>query len=380
MSDHYQVLGVGRDATGEEIKKAYRKLARKLHPDVNPAPGAQDEFKAVTHAYEVLADPQKRRIYDTTGNENGNDNGFGGGAGFGGQGFGFQDIFDTFFGGAGGGGGRGPASRTRRGQDALINVRIDLKDAVFGTNKKIEVDTAVTCPTCDGSCCQPGTSPRTCDICHGTGQVQRAVRSILGQVMTTAPCGSCQGYGSVIPDPCHECAGEGRVRSRRTLNIKIPAGVATGTRIQLGGQGEAGTAGGPQGDLYVEIRVNADPTFVREGDDLHATLTVPMTAAALGSTINFETFDGDREIAVKAGTQSGEVTTLKGLGVTHLRGYGRGDLLVHLHVETPQKLDAEQEELLRKLAQLRGEEYAEGRLAGSGSGVFARLRDRLGNH
>ncbi|WP_341395008.1 molecular chaperone DnaJ [Arthrobacter sp. G119Y2] len=379
MSDHYQVLGVGRDATGEEIKKAYRKLARKLHPDVNSAPGAQDEFKAVTHAYEVLADPQKRRIYDTTGNENGNDNGFGGGAGFGGQGFGFQDIFDTFFGGAGAGGGRGPASRTRRGQDALINVRIDLKDAVFGTNKKIDVDTAVTCPTCDGSCCQPGTSPRTCDICHGTGQVQRAVRSILGQVMTSAPCGSCQGFGSVIPDPCHECAGEGRVRSRRTLNIKIPAGVATGTRIQLSGQGEAGTAGGPQGDLYVEIRVNADPTFVREGDDLHATLTVPMTAAALGSSINFETFDGDREITVKAGTQSGEITTLKGLGVTHLRGYGRGDLLVHLHVETPQKLDAEQEELLRKLAQLRGEEYAEGRLAGSGSGVFARLRDRLGN-
>ena len=379
MSDHYQVLGVGRDATGEEIKKAYRKLARKLHPDVNSAPGAQDEFKAVTHAYEVLADPQKRRIYDTTGNENGNDNGFGGGAGFGGQGFGFQDIFDTFFGGAGAGGGRGPASRTRRGQDALINVRIDLKDAVFGTNKKIDVDTAVACPTCDDSCCQPGTSPRTCDICHGTGQVQRAVRSILGQVMTSAPCGSCQGFGSVIPDPCHECAGEGRVRSRRTLNIKIPAGVATGTRIQLSGQGEAGTAGGPQGDLYVEIRVNADPTFVREGDDLHATLTVPMTAAALGSSINFETFDGDREITVKAGTQSGEITTLKGLGVTHLRGYGRGDLLVHLHVETPQKLDAEQEELLRKLAQLRGEEYAEGRLAGSGSGVFARLRDRLGN-
>ena len=379
MSDHYQVLGVGRDATGEEIKKAYRKLARKLHPDVNSAPGAQDEFKAVTHAYEVLADPQKRRIYDTTGNENGNDNGFGGGAGFGGQGFGFQDIFDTFFGGASAGGGRGPASRTRRGQDALINVRIDLKDAVFGTNKKIDVDTAVTCPTCDGSCCQPGTSPRTCDICHGTGQVQRAVRSILGQVMTSAPCGSCQGFGSVIPDPCHECAGEGRVRSRRTLNIKIPAGVATGTRIQLSGQGEAGTAGGPQGDLYVEIRVNADPTFVREGDDLHATLTVPMTAAALGSSINFETFDGDREITVKAGTQSGEITTLKGLGVTHLRGYGRGDLLVHLHVETPQKLDAEQEELLRKLAKLRGEEYAEGRLAGSGSGVFARLRDRLGN-
>ena len=378
MSDHYQVLGVGRDATGEEIKKAYRKLARKLHPDVNTAPDAGDQFKAVTHAYEVLSDPEKRRIYDTTGNENGTDNGFGGG--FGGQGFGFQDIFDTFFGGAAQGGGRGPASRTRRGQDALINVRIDLKDAVFGTNKKIDVDTAVTCPTCEGSCCQPGTSPRTCDICHGSGQVQRAVRSILGQVMTSAPCGSCQGYGTIIPDPCHECAGEGRVRSRRTLTIKVPAGVATGTRIQLGGQGEAGTAGGHPGDLYVEIRVNSDPNFIREGDDLHATLTVPMTAAALGTAVQLDTFDGEREVTVKAGTQSGEVTVLKGLGVTHLRGYGRGDLMVHLHVETPQKLDGEQEELLRKLAQLRGEEYSGGRLASNGTGVFAKLRDRLGNH
>ncbi|CEA08179.1 Chaperone protein DnaJ [Arthrobacter saudimassiliensis] len=377
MSDHYQVLGVSRDATGEEIKKAYRKLARKLHPDVNTAPGAADEFKAVTHAYEVLSDPEKRRIYDTTGNENGTDNGFGGG--FGGQGFGFQDIFDTFFGGAGGGG-RGPASRTRRGQDALINVRIDLKDAVFGTDKKIDVETAVVCPTCDGSCCQPGTSPRTCDICHGTGQVQRSVRSILGQVMTTAPCGTCQGYGTVIPDPCHECAGEGRVRSRRTLTIRVPAGVATGTRIQLSGQGEAGTAGGPQGDLYVEIRVSPDPTFTRDGDDLHATLTVPMTAAALGTTVTLATFDGDREVTVKPGTQSGEVTVLRGLGVTHLRGAGRGDLHVHLQVETPTKVDAEQEELLRRLAELRGEQYAEGRLSTSGSGVFAKLRDRLGNH
>ncbi|MCC3291242.1 MULTISPECIES: molecular chaperone DnaJ [unclassified Arthrobacter] len=379
MSDHYQVLGVGRDATGEEIKKAYRKLARKLHPDVNNAPGASDEFKAVSHAYEVLSDPEKRRIYDTTGNENGTDNGFGGGGGFGAQGFGFQDIFDTFFGGGAPGSGRGPASRSRRGQDALINVRIDLKDAVFGTNKKIDVDTAVVCPTCDGSCCQPGTSPRTCDICHGTGQVQRAVRSILGQVMTSAPCGTCNGFGTVIPDPCHECSGEGRVRNRRTLTIKIPAGVATGTRIQLGGQGEAGMAGGPAGDLYVEIRVNNDPTFLRDGDDLHATLTIPMTAAALGTTVALETFDGEREITVKPGTQSGEVSVLNDLGVTHLRGHGRGDLRVHLHVETPQKLDSEQEELLRRLAKLRGEEYSEGKLNSSGNGVFAKLRDRLGN-
>ncbi|MBG6190175.1 molecular chaperone DnaJ [Arthrobacter sp. CAN_A212] len=374
MSNHYEVLGVNRDASGEEIKKAYRKLARKLHPDVNTGPDASEEFKLVTRAYEVLSDPQKRRVYDTTGNENGTDNGFGGGHA--GQGFAFQDIFETFF---GGGGPSGPPSRTRRGQDALIAVRIDLVDAVFGINKKIDVETAAVCPTCDGSCCQPGTSPRTCDICGGSGQVQRAVRSILGQVMTSATCGTCQGFGTVIPNPCHECNGDGRVRSRRSLTIKVPAGVSTGTRIQLGGQGEAGMAGGPQGDLYVEIRVNPDATFLREGDDLHVTLSVPMTAAALGTSLNFASFDGDQELGIKAGTQSGEIVTLRGLGVTHLRGYGRGDLKVHLNVETPRNVDQAQEELLRKLAELRGEEFVEGQLASNGSGVFAKLRERLGN-
>ncbi|GAB3541058.1 molecular chaperone DnaJ [Arthrobacter tecti] len=374
MSNHYEVLGVARDASGEEIKKAYRKLARKLHPDVNQGPEAADQFKLVTRAYEVLSDAQKRRVYDTTGNENGTDNGFG--SGYSGSGFAFQDIFETFF---GGGGPSGPPSRTQRGQDALINVRIDLKDAVFGTNKKIDVDTAAVCSTCDGSCTQPGTSPRTCDICGGSGQVQRAVRSILGQVMTTATCGTCQGFGTVIPHPCSECNGDGRVRSRRSLTIKVPAGVSTGTRIQLAGQGEAGTAGGPQGDLYVEIRVNSDPTFLREADDLHATLSVPMTAAALGTTVKMSSFDGDQEITIKPGTQSGEVIALRELGVTHLRGYGRGDLLVHLSVETPRNIDAAQEELLRRLAELRGEQFAEGQLASTGSGVFARLRERLGN-
>jgi molecular chaperone DnaJ len=375
LSNHYEALGVSQDASPEEIKKAYRKLARKLHPDVNPGPDAADQFKRVGHAYDVLSDPQKRRVYDTTGNENGTDNGFGGG--FSGQGFAFQDIFETFFGGAGGGG--GPASRMRRGQDALITVPISLRDAVFGVNKKIEVDTAVACPTCDGSCSRPGTSPKTCDICGGSGQVQRAVRSILGQVMTTAPCGSCQGFGTIITDPCHECAGEGRVRNRRTLTVKVPAGVATGTRIQLGQQGEAGVAGGPSGDLYVEIKVESEQNFVREGDDLHATVSVPMTAAALGTDINLDTFDGERELTIKPGIQSGEVITLRGLGVTHLRGYGRGDLKVHIHVETPTRIDSEQEELLRQLASARGEQYSDGKLVSSGSGMFARLRDRLGN-
>jgi molecular chaperone DnaJ len=375
LSNHYDVLGVSHDATGEEIKKAYRKLARRYHPDVYQGDDAQERFKDVTHAYEVLSDPQKRRVYDTTGNENGTDSGFGGN--YAGSGFAFQDIFETFFGG-GGGGQAGPASRARRGQDALINVRIELREAVFGVNKKIEVETAVTCPTCNGSCCREGTSPATCDICHGSGQIQRPVRSILGQVMTVATCGSCQGLGTVIPDPCLECSGEGRVRSRRSITIKVPAGVSTGTRIQLASQGEAGPAGGPAGDLYVEIKVNNDPAFLRDGDDLHATVSVPMTAAALGTELTLETFDGEQPISVKPGTQSGEIVNLRALGVTHLRGYGRGDLKVHLHVETPAKLDPAQEDLLRQLAQLRGEQFREGKLVSSG-GMFARLRDRLGN-
>lgn len=373
MTNHYDVLGVSRDATGEEIKKAYRKLARRYHPDVNTGGDEQEKFKAVTHAYEVLSDPQKRRVYDTTGNENGS---AGGAGGFPGQGFAFQDIFETFFGGQGQG--QGPAPRERRGQDALINVRIDLREAVFGVNKKIEVETAVPCPTCDGSCCQPGTSPVTCDVCHGSGQIQRPVRSILGQVMTVATCGTCQGFGTMIPDPCNECSGEGRIRSRKSITIKVPAGVSTGTRIQLAGQGEAGPAGGPNGDLYVEMKVASDPAFLREGDDLHATLGVPMTAAALGTALTLDTYDGEQPITIRAGTQAGEVLTLRGLGVTHLRGYGRGDLKVHIHVETPTKVDAAQEELLKQLAALRGEEIAEGRLVSSG-GMFAKLRGKFGN-
>jgi len=370
-NDHYAALGVPRDASTEDVKKAYRKLARQLHPDVNPDAG--EKFKEVSAAYEVLSNPDKRRVYDATGSSSG-PGGFGGGAGFGGAGqpFDLGDLFGTFFGG--GGAARGPVPRQQPGQDALIRLEVDLADAVFGAEREITVDTAVVCPTCDGGCAQPGTQVRTCDVCHGQGQVQRAARSLLGQVLTTSPCPACGGYGTTIPSPCNECAGDGRVRRRRTMTMRVPAGVDTGTRIQLSGKGEVGPGGGPAGDLYVEVVQRPHDLFTRRGEDLHATLGVPMTAAALGTVLEMETLDGAREVEVRPGTQPAEVITLRGLGASRLRSGGRGDLHVHVDVQVPKGLDEEQTELLRQLARLRGEERPEGRLAPASGGVFSRLK------
>ncbi len=374
MNDYYADLGVARGASAEEIKRAYRKAARRLHPDVNAGPEAEEQFKKISQAYDVLGDPEKRRSYDM-----GADPYAGGAASFG-QGFSFSDIMDAFFGagaGAGAGAGRGPRARRARGQDALVRLEIDLGDAVFGAQKELTIDTAVACGTCHGEGTQPGTSLRVCDVCGGAGEVRQVQRSFLGQVMTSRPCMTCHGFGTIIANPCFECSGDGRVRTRRTLTIKVPAGVDTGTRIQLAGEGEVGHGAGPAGDLYVEVSVTGHPTFQRRGDDLHATVEVPMTAAALGATLAIDTFDGSRQIDVRPGTQSGDRQTLRGLGVTHLRGSGRGDLVVHTLVQTPTRLDGEQEELLRTLAVLRGEEKPEARVAppgGEGS-LFNKLRD-----
>ncbi|WP_345037526.1 molecular chaperone DnaJ [Georgenia daeguensis] len=372
MNDYYEILGVSRQASGEEIKKAYRKLARKLHPDV-AGPEAADGFKDVTRAYEVLSNPEKRQLYDMGG-----ESALGGGGGAGAAGFGgFQDIFETFFGAAAGGAPRGPVPRGRRGQDALVRLDIELSEAVFGATRELQVDTAVVCPTCHGSCCRPGTSPRTCEVCHGRGSVQRVTRSFLGQVMATTACSACQGHGTVIPDPCQDCSGEGRVRTRQTIRVEVPAGVDSGTRIRMTGQGEVGPGGGPAGDLYVEIREKAHPLFVRRGDDLHCTLALPMTAAALGTVTTLDTLDGPREIDIEPGTQPEQVYTLRDLGVGHLHRGGRGDLHVHVDVQVPTRLDERQRELLAELAALRGEEQPESRLAASGTGVFSKLRDKL---
>lgn len=359
MADHYEVLGVSSDASTDQIKKAYRKLARELHPDVNPAPEAQERFKLVTHAYEVLSDDDARRQYDQGGSDP-----FGGAGGFG-----FGDIFDTFF---GGGGQRGPKSRAERGQDALIRVELTLEEVVFGVSKTIEIDTAILCTTCSGSCCRPGTSPTICDICRGSGQIQRQVRSLLGNVVTSAPCGSCRGYGQIIPDPCVDCRGQGRIRSRRNIDLNIPAGVEDGLRLQLNGQGEVGFAGGPSGDLYVDMAVKKHDTFGRDGDNLTCTVEVPLHDAVLGALAKIKTFDGDAEIEISPGQQTNDTVTLKGKGVTHLRSAGRGDLVVTIQVLTPTKLDSKQKELFRSLAKLRKADSI--RLVQHSSGFFAGKR------
>lgn len=370
MADHYEVLGVSQDASAEEIKKAYRKKARTLHPDHNPSEEAAEEFKNVTRAYDVLSDETKRRNYDATGDENGHGQpGFGSG-GFGGGGF--ADIFETFF---GGGAEAGPASRARRGKDGMIPVKIDLEEAVFGGEKTVEVNTAVQCETCEGSCCEKGTSPVTCETCNGQGQISRPVRSILGTVMSAEACPACRGFGSTIPNPCHECGGQGRIKKRTSMNLKIPAGVDTGNQMKIPGRGEAGVAGGPNGDLFVQFDVRHHDIFQRDGENLLAHMSLPMTAAALGTELTLDTFDGEQTIKVKPGTQSGNIQTLKGLGVGRLQGNGRGDLKVELSVETPTKIDEEQRELLEKLASARSEEVVHGEV--QTRGLFAKFKENF---
>ncbi|MFD7654044.1 molecular chaperone DnaJ [Actinosynnema sp. NPDC059797] len=373
--DYYGTLGVSKNATPEEIKRAYRKLARQLHPDVNPNEEAR--FKEVTAAYEVLSDPKKRQVVDLGGDplEPG-----GGGAGMRDPfaGFGLGDIMDAFF-GAGGGSGRGPRSRVQPGSDALIRLSMTLEECAAGAARELTVDTAILCDRCVGSGTAEGSSPVRCDTCGGRGEVQSVQRSFLGQVVTARPCPVCRGFGEVIPDPCQQCAGEGRVRSRRTISVQIPAGVAEGMRVRLAGQGEVGPGGGPAGDLYVEVEEVPHEVFERDGADLHCSVRIPMTTAALGAVLPLQTLDGEEELEIEPGTQPNTELVLSGRGMPRLRSSGRidgrGDLHVHLEVVVPTKLDARQAELLRELAVVRGEDEPTLSHNGKGGGgLFSRLR------
>src|SRR4051794_1577383 len=298
----------------------------------------------------------------------------GGGGPAGGAFVGFQDIMDAFFGTTSS---RGPRPRIRPGADAILRLDLDLHETAFGVEAPITVDTAVVCTTCTGGGTAAGTHPTTCEICGGRGEVQSVQRTFLGQVVSARPCSACQGFGTVIPHPCATCGGDGRVRTRRTLTVKIPSGVEDGMRIRLAQQGEVGPGGGPPGDLYVEIHERPHDVYSRKDDDLHCRVTVPMTAAALGTRLTIKTLDGEETVEVKAGTQPTSTLRIRGKGVPHLRGAGRGDLYVHLDVRTPTRLEPEQERLLREFARSRGEEVAE--LSKQG-GFFSRMRDAFNGH
>ncbi|MEZ5320658.1 MAG: molecular chaperone DnaJ [Microthrixaceae bacterium] len=354
-TDYYELLGVSRTATADEIKRSYRRLARAHHPDQNPDDvEAEDRFKEVARAYEVLSDPDRRARYDRFGSDEAINIGdpFGGG-GMGGIG----DLFDAFFGGSGspfGGGARrsGPA----RGPDLEATARLTFEQAVFGAEYDVNVRTAVTCEDCGGTGANEGSTVDTCSQCNGAGEVRTVRQSMLGQIVSAAPCGACGGQGRVITDPCPGCSGEGRVVTDRTYTVDVPAGVDDGATLRLTGRGAVGARGGPNGDLYVHLVTSPHPRFRRHGADLTEDLRITMTQAALGHQFDYETLDGTEHLEIPAGTANGKVFRLKGRGVPHLHGRGRGDLLVTANVVTPTDLDDEQTDLLHRLAELRGEE------------------------
>jgi molecular chaperone DnaJ len=349
--DYYEVLGVAKNASDDEIKKAYRKLAMKHHPDRNPDDKSSEEkFKEAKEAYEVLSDADKRAAYDQFGHEGVNPHGgpggfggFGGGAG----GFDFSDIFEGIFGGAAGGSGRG-RSNVYRGADLRYNLEISLEEAARGTDTKIRIPTLEECETCHGSGAKPGTQPTTCPTCQGHGQV----RMQQGFFSIQQTCPRCHGSGKIIADPCGTCHGEGRVKKHKTLSVKIPAGVDEGDRIRLAGEGEAGVNGGPAGDLYVMIHLKEHALFKRDGDNLHCEMPVSFATAALGGEVEIPTLDGHARLKVAPETQSGQILRMRGKGIKGVRSNSPGDLFCHVVVETPVKLSSKQKELLREFESL----------------------------
>ena len=372
-TEYYDRLGVSKDASQDEIKRAYRKMSKKYHPDINKEPGAEEKYKEVQEAYETLSDDQKRAAYDQYGPDGANA-GFGGQGGFGGfdggAGFGgFEDIFSSFF---GGGAARNP-NAPRQGDDLQYRVNLSFEEAVFGAEKEVHYNREATCKTCSGSGAQPGPSPVTCGRCHGQGVINVDTQTPLGVMRRQVTCDVCHGTGQEIKDPCQTCHGTGHEKQSHKVSVKIPAGVETGQQIRLAGQGEAGFNGGPYGDLFVIINVNPSDKFTRDGSTIYYTLNISFVQAALGDTVEVPTVHGNVEMTIPAGTQTGKTFRLKGKGAPRLRGGSQGDQHVTVKIVTPTKLNDAQKEALLAFAKASGDE----KIAPQKKGFFNKVKDAL---
>ncbi|MEO1590041.1 MAG: molecular chaperone DnaJ [Cyanobacteria bacterium J06632_22] len=371
--DYYDLLGVSRSADQDELKQAYRKLARKYHPDVNKEPGAEDTFKEINRAYEVLSEPEMRARYDRFGEA-----GVGGAAGAGAAGFqdfadmgGFADIFESFFSGFSGQGGQTRRRGPIRGDDLRLDLRLDFAEAIFGGEKEIKISHLETCNTCKGSGAKPGTRPRTCATCNGAGQVRRATRTPFGSFTQVAACPTCNGTGEVVEERCEVCGGSGHKQETKKLKITVPAGVDNGTRLRVSGEGDAGQRSGPPGDLYVYLFVNEHDSFKRDGINILSDLKVSYLQAILGCELKVETVDGEVDVQIPPGTQPGTVLTLENRGVPRLGNpVARGNHLLTVKVDIPTKLKTEERELLEQLAEIRGDNVVKGGIEGFLGGLF----------
>ena len=371
-TEYYDRLGVSKDASQDEIKRAYRKMSKKYHPDINKEPGAEEKYKEVQEAYETLSDDQKRAAYDQYGPDGANGfggqgsfGGFDGGAGFGG----FEDIFSSFF---GGGATRNP-NAPRQGDDLQYRVNLSFEEAIFGAEKEVHYNREATCKTCSGSGAKPGTSPVTCGRCHGQGVINVDTQTPLGMMRRQVTCDVCHGTGQEIKEPCQTCHGTGHEKQSHKVSVKIPAGVETGQQIRLAGQGEAGFNGGPYGDLFVIINVNPSDKFTRDGSTIYYTLNISFVQAALGDTVEVPTVHGNVEMTIPAGTQTGKTFRLKGKGAPRLRGGSQGDQHVTVKIVTPTKLNDAQKEALLAFAKASGDE----KIAPQKKGFFNKVKDAL---
>ncbi len=372
--DYYQILGVSRDASKEEIKRAYRRLARKYHPDVNKESGAEEKFKEINRAYEILSEPETKARYDRFG-EAGVSSGVGGASGFEYSDMGgFADIFETIFSGFGGVGGQ-PTSHRRngpaRGDDLRLDLKLEFREAIFGGEKQIKIPHLETCEVCKGSGAKPGSSPRTCPTCNGVGQVRRATRTPFGSFAQVSTCPTCNGVGQIIEAKCEACNGAGRKQETKKLKITIPPGVDNGTRLRVGSEGDAGVRGGASGDLYVYLFVEPDKEFTREGIDIKSEVTISYLQAILGCRLEVKGVDGTETITISAGTQPNTILTLENKGVPKLGNpVSRGNHLITVKVEIPTRINSDERELLEKLANIKGKSIGKGGLEGFLGGLF----------